>query len=60
MHGKRRKRRNVARYLQKRGLACPSIPWDEINAVRDEVFATSAIKNKKLTADKLTALSPLH
>jgi len=27
-------RRNAARYLKKRGLARPRIPWDEINAVK--------------------------
>ena len=27
------------RYLEERGLARPSIPWDEINAVKDEVFS---------------------
>jgi len=32
-------RRNAARYLKKRGLARPRIPWDEINAVKDEVYS---------------------
>jgi hypothetical protein len=34
-------RRNAARYLKNRGLARPQIPWDEINAIKDEVFASS-------------------
>ncbi len=29
-------RRNAAGYLQKRGLARPRIPWDEIEAVKDQ------------------------
>jgi hypothetical protein len=34
-------RRNAARYLKKRGLARPRIPWDEINAVKKQAFAPS-------------------
>ncbi len=34
-------RRNARRYLEKRGLARPRIPWDEINAAKKEVFASS-------------------
>ena len=32
-------RKNAARYLNKRGLARPRIPWDEINAVKAQAFA---------------------
>ena len=35
-------RRNARRYLEKRGLARPSIPWDEINAAKKEALASSA------------------
>jgi hypothetical protein len=34
-------RRNAARYLKKRGLARPRIPWGEINAVKKQAFAPS-------------------
>ena len=31
-------RRNAGRYLKKRGLARPRIPWDEINAAKKDAF----------------------
>jgi hypothetical protein len=34
-------RRNAARYLKKRGLARPRIPWDDVNAVKKQAFAPS-------------------
>jgi len=34
-------RRNASRYLKKRGLARPRIPWDDINAVKKQAFAHS-------------------
>ena len=34
-------RRNARRYLKKRGLARPSIPWEDINAVKKQVFVPS-------------------
>jgi hypothetical protein len=37
-----RSRRNARRYLEKRGLARPRIPWDEINAAKKEAFASTA------------------
>ena len=40
-----RSRRNARRYLEKRGLARPSIPWDEINAAKKEAFAPS-VRNR--------------
>jgi hypothetical protein len=33
-------RRNARRYLKKRGLARPRIPWDEINAVKKQVISS--------------------
>ena len=35
-------RRKTSRYLKKRGLARPRIPWDEINAAKKEASARSA------------------
>jgi hypothetical protein len=35
-------RRNAERYLKKRGLARPRIPWDEIKEAKKEVFTPSA------------------
>jgi hypothetical protein len=37
-----RSRRRASRYLQKRNLARPRIPWDEINAAKKEALAASA------------------
>lgn len=34
-------RRNARRYLKRRGLARPRIPWDEINAVKAQALAGS-------------------
>ena len=42
-------RRNAGRYLKKRGLKRPHIPWDEINAAKKAVSAQQSAKN--LTAD---------
>jgi len=45
-----RSRRNARRYLERRGLARPRIPWDEINVAKKKAFATSAISQEQ-TAD---------
>ena len=37
-----RSRRNARRYLEKRGLARPRIPWNEINAAKKRAFASSS------------------
>ncbi len=44
-----RSRRNARRYLEKRGLARPRIPWDEINAAKKKAFASSAMSNQPRT-----------
>jgi hypothetical protein len=40
-------RRSARRYLKKRGLARPRIPWDGINAVKKQVFASSEKRGAK-------------
>ena len=37
-----RSRRNARRYLEKRGLDRPRIPWNEINAAKKRAFASSS------------------
>ena len=44
-------RRNAGRYLKKRGLARPRIPWDEINAAKRAVSYQQSAKKQELTAD---------
>jgi len=40
-------RRNARRYLKKRGLARPSIPWDEINAAKEQVISSERVNSSK-------------
>jgi hypothetical protein len=49
-----RSRRNAGRYLEKRGLARPRIPWDEINAARRAISSqpSTVSQNEELTADR--------
>jgi len=42
-----RSRRNARRYLEKRGLTRPRIPWDEIKAAKKKAFASSAISQRR-------------
>lgn len=40
-------RRNARRYLKKRGLARPGIPWDEINAVKKQVISAERVNSSR-------------
>src|SRR5918995_1771681 len=40
-----RSRRNARRYLEKRGLARPRIPWNEINAAKKKALASLSRTN---------------
>jgi hypothetical protein len=40
-------RRNARRYLKKRGLARPRIPWDEINAVKEQVISAERVNSSR-------------
>ena len=46
-----RSRRNAGRYLKKRGLERPRIPWDEINAAKKAVSPQRSANSQKQNAD---------
>jgi hypothetical protein len=49
-------RRKTSRYLQKRNLARPSIPWDEINAAKRVVSYEPSARKQKQTAHSYSPL----
>ena len=40
-------RRDASRYLKTRGLARPRIPWNEINAVREQVISAERVNSSR-------------